>query len=90
MFGMTMSPGSNGDHRLIQQLNSRWSYQALTESLYMVMQLCTVCVGGWVCAHLHLTLYDLVDYSTGGCSICGIFQARILEWIDIPFSRGSS
>ena len=23
-------------------------------------------------------------------SVCGIFQARILEWVAIPFSRGSS
>ena len=25
-----------------------------------------------------------------GFSVHGIFQARILEWVDIPFSRGSS
>ena len=31
-----------------------------------------------------------VEYSPPGSSICGIFQARILEWIAIFFSRGSS
>ena len=24
------------------------------------------------------------------CTVCGIFQARILEWVAFPFSRGSS
>ena len=30
------------------------------------------------------------DYSPPGSSVHGIFQARILEWVAIPFSRGSS
>ena len=37
-----------------------------------------------------LTLHDLMDYSPTGSSIHGILQARILEWVAIPFSRGSS
>ena len=39
---------------------------------------------------LYLTLCDLVDYSLPGSSVYGILQARILEWVAIPFSRGSS
>ena len=35
------------------------------------------------------TLCDLMDCSLPG-SIHGIFQARILEWVAISFSRGSS
>ena len=35
-------------------------------------------------------LCDPTDYSPPGSSICRILQARILEWIAIPFSRGSS
>ena len=31
-----------------------------------------------------------MDYSLPGSSVHGILQARILEWIAIPFSRGSS
>ena len=31
-----------------------------------------------------------MDYSPPGSSIHGILQARILEWVAIPFSRGSS
>ena len=36
------------------------------------------------------TLCNEVDYSPPGSSVHGILQARILEWIAIPFSRGSS
>ena len=36
------------------------------------------------------TLCDPVDCSLPGSSVRGIFQARILEWIAIPFSRVSS
>ena len=31
-----------------------------------------------------------MDYSLQGSSVHGILQARILEWVAIPFSRGSS
>ena len=41
-------------------------------------------------ASLCLTLWDPVDCSSPGPSVCGIFQARILEWFAISFSRGSS
>ena len=37
-----------------------------------------------------LTLCDPVDCSPPGLSVHGILQARILEWVAIPFSRGSS
>ena len=37
-----------------------------------------------------LTLCDPVNYSPPGSSVHGISQARILEWVSIPFSRGSS
>ena len=37
-----------------------------------------------------LTLYDPMDCSPPGSSVHGILQARILEWVAIPFSRGSS
>ena len=36
------------------------------------------------------TLCDPVDCSLPGSSLHGILQARILEWIAISFSRGSS
>ena len=37
-----------------------------------------------------LTLGDPVAYSPPGSSVCGILQARILEWVANPFSKGSS
>ena len=36
------------------------------------------------------TLSDPMDCSLPGSSIPGIFQARVLEWVAISFSRGSS
>ena len=36
------------------------------------------------------TLCDPMDYGPPGSSVYGILQARILEWVAIPFSRGSS
>ena len=35
-------------------------------------------------------LWDPVDCSTPGSSVLGILQARILEWVAVPSSRGSS
>ena len=37
-----------------------------------------------------LTLCDLMDYNPPGFSVHEILQARIVEWIAIPFSRRSS
>ena len=37
-----------------------------------------------------LTFCDPLDCSLPGFSVHGIFQARILEWVAISFSRGSS
>ena len=35
-------------------------------------------------------LCNPMDCSLPGSSVCGIFQARILEWVAMPSSRGSS
>ena len=47
----------------------------------------------WLLSHFsHVQLCDPMDCSPAGSSVCGtqILQARILEWIAITFSRGSS
>ena len=51
-----------------------------------------VCVCVCMCAHTQscLTLCDPAGYSLRGSSVHGIFQARILKWVAISFSRGSS
>ena len=36
------------------------------------------------------TLHDPMDYSLPGSSVHGILQARTLEWVAMPSSRGSS
>ena len=41
-------------------------------------------------AQSRLTLCDSMDCSLPGFSVRGIFQARVLEWVAISFSRGSS
>ena len=50
--------------------------EVVTKSESEVTQLC-------------LTLCDPMDYSLPGSSIRGIFQARILEWVAISFSKRS-
>ena len=50
---------------------------ALTESESEVTQSCP-------------TLCDPMDCSLPGSSVHGIFQARVLKWVAISFSRGSS
>ena len=45
----------------------------------LVTQLCPECV---------LTLCNPMDCSPPGSSVYGILQARILEWVVIPFSTG--
>ena len=53
-----------------------------------------VCVCVCVCVHGHawlcLTLYNHMDCSFLGPSVLGIFKARILEWVAVSSSRGSS
>ena len=46
-----------------------------------------MCVFVCVCAQSCLTLRNPMDCSLPGSSVHGIFQARILEWVAIPFSR---
>ena len=41
-------------------------------------------------AQLYLTLCDPMEYSLPCSSVHGIFQARVLEWVAVSFSRGSS
>ena len=45
-----------------------------------------------LCVHAQscLTLYDPMDPSLPGFSVHRIFQARILEWVAVSFSKGSS
>ena len=48
-----------------------------------------VCACAWAGARL-VTLCNHMDCSPPGSSVHGILQAKILEWVAISFSRGSS
>ena len=47
-------------------------------------------IGGWCLAAIVSNSCDPMDYSLPGSSVHGVLQARILVWVAIPFSRGSS
>ena len=51
------------------------------------------CLHACVCAkslQVYLTFCDPMDCSLPGSSVHGISQVRILEWVAMPSSRGSS
>ena len=52
----------------------------------------TLCVCVCVCVSCSVVSdsCDPMDYSLPGSSVRGILQARILEWVAFPFSKGSS
>ena len=54
----------------------------------MVIVLCVFCVCS--VAQSHPTLCDPMDCSPPGSSVHGTLQARILEWVATPSTRGSS
>ena len=59
------------------------------------MKLCKYSINLCVCACAKslqscLTLCNPMDYSPPGSCVHGLLQARILEWVAISFSRGSS
>ena len=63
--------------RQVLYLRSQWESQIVKSVLCSVTQSCP-------------TLCEPMDCSPPGSSVHGIFWARILEWVAIPFSRGSS
>ena len=48
------------------------------------------CVRVWVCVLSYVQLCDPMDCSLPGSSVHEIFQAKILEWVAIFDSKGSS
>ena len=57
--------------------------KALVSAIYELYVLCLV-------IQLCLTLCDPMNCSLPGSSVHGILQTRILEWVVMPFSGGSS
>ena len=55
--------------------------------IYILLSVLIACV---LVTQLCPTLCDPMDRSPPGSSVHGILQGRILEWVAIPFSRGSA
>ena len=84
----TGEPGglpSMGSHRVRHD----WSDSAAEAAAYNIVTLliCAVCVP---CAQLYSSPCDPLNCSSPGSSVHGTLQARILEWVAIPCSRGTS
>ena len=67
----------------------------MAESLHCSPETITTLLTGYVCVHAQSlqscpTLCDPMDHSPQCSSVHGILQARILEWVAMSFSRGSS
>ena len=63
-------------------------------SCFLSYSVC-VCVCVCVCVYvlvvqMYLSLSDPMDCSPPGSSVHGILQARIMEWVAIPFSSNCS
>ena len=76
---------------LFQILSHCWllqdiEYSSLCYTVRLVTYLFYICVFAQLC----LTFCDPVDCGPPGSSVHEIFQSRILEWVAISYSRGSS
>ena len=78
-----ISPQSTAVHRLCV---CRVFFLFFSKETSAVLCCAVLC---WV-SQSYLILCDPVDCSLPGSSVHGILQARILEWVAMPSSRGSS
>ena len=85
-FGRVLSFSSQRDVRTVSNASLR-SSNILILLLLMITLFVHVCV---LVAQLCPTLCNPTNCTPPGSSVHGILQARILEWVAIPFSRGSS
>ena len=69
----------------IEKKKSTCKWTCIVQTL-VVQGSCCCCLVAKLC----LTLCHLMDCSPPCSSVHRIFQARVLEWVAIPFSRGSS
>ena len=61
-----------------------WSMQVLLIAVFRCLAY-SCCLGAQSC----LTRWNPMNYSPPGSTVHGVFQARILKWVAISFSRGS-
>ena len=77
----------------LQQCICRYVCMCIYVNMYIYICVCIythVCMHAWLLNHVWLFVTPM-DYSPPDLSsVHGIFQARILEWVAMPSSRGSS
>ena len=69
-----------------QKVSHRVNQREICQDTYFKTQKQHVCLVTKSC----LTVYDPMDCCPPGSSVHGILQARILEWVVMPSSKGSS
>ena len=69
-------------------LSNQWVFTSPSPFHVCVYACACMCVRS--VAQSHQTLCNTMDCSPPGSSVHGILQARILEWVAMPSSRGSS
>ena len=67
-------------------MSTTWGETGEETENHLLQMVCAVCSVAQSC----LTLCDPMDCSPPGSSVHGMLQARILEWVAMPSSRGSS
>ena len=67
-----------------------WKFKRKITLFLLLLQSVLISLDARPVAQSCPTLCDLMDCSPPGSSVHGISQARILEWVAISFSRGSS
>ena len=83
------------DHGYSQEREiARWEKELSIRSLIILNSNVCVCLSVCLCGVLPAKSCPIICQPMGcsppGCSVCGILQARILEWVAISFSRGAS
>ena len=67
-----------------------WSHLAQIKLLEQCLQPSKCARNIHACAQSCPTLWDPMNCNLPGFSVCGILQARILEWVVMPSFKGSS
>ena len=76
-----------GQHHV--QLCGQWARGSDSPNIWWLLMVQDPCVPVCSLTQSCPALCNPMDYSLPGSSVHGILQARILEWVAIPFSRGS-
>ena len=95
-----MYPGTFDSHRKSEHISNSFCHLFWCEvrrcrvllTSRLLMTGCGTREGAWemcVCAQSCPTICDPIDSSLPDSTVCGIFQARILEWDAISFSNAS-